>query len=218
MNHFTKLSCLLRAAPQIAVATLIVMFTATSTHAEGSMNLSCSMDKYKPNGRYSVDRLRSWIPDKLRVEVSDADQVTVYVASGPAIGRQFNGEVKRENSNKIVMEATQKVRDKLGQETFMNYTLELFKSSDKLIVNANPQGYRELGYANGKCKAFPVSAGTTATQPSVSKPRSPDTVFGRAPDNIVCDMATENGAWQEQNARRNWVLEAKARGLTLKDC
>ena len=45
-----------------------------------------------------------------------------------------------------------------------------------------------------------------------------DSAFGRAPDYRVCNMATENGAWQQRQSLQNWVAEARDRGLTLEDC
>lgn len=48
--------------------------------------------------------------------------------------------------------------------------------------------------------------------------RTPRNPFSDAPDERVCDMATENSAWEQRNARRKWVLEARERGFTLDDC
>ena len=45
-----------------------------------------------------------------------------------------------------------------------------------------------------------------------------DDAFGRAPRKRVCDMATENGAWEQHRSLQNWVDEARARGLTLEAC
>lgn len=61
--------------------------------------------------------------------------------------------------------------------------------------------------------------------PKPKKPsRSPfkqgtqDSAYGRAPDNRVCNMATENGAWQQQRSLQKWVVEARERELSLEDC
>lgn len=51
-----------------------------------------------------------------------------------------------------------------------------------------------------------------------SKQGTQDSAFGTAPDNRVCNMATGNGAWQQQRSLQKWVVEARERGLTLKDC
>lgn len=45
-----------------------------------------------------------------------------------------------------------------------------------------------------------------------------DSAYGRAPDNRVCNMATEDGVWQRQQSLQKWVAEARERGLSLEDC
>lgn len=51
-----------------------------------------------------------------------------------------------------------------------------------------------------------------------SKQGTQDSAFGAAPDDRVCNMATKNGAWQQQQSLQKWVVEAKGRGLSLQDC
>jgi hypothetical protein len=51
-----------------------------------------------------------------------------------------------------------------------------------------------------------------------SKKGTRDSAYGRAPDNRVCNMATEDGEWQRQRSLQKWVVEARERGLTLEDC
>lgn len=51
-----------------------------------------------------------------------------------------------------------------------------------------------------------------------SRQGTQDSAYGRAPDNRVCNMATEDDKWQQQRSLKKWVDEARDRGLTLKDC
>lgn len=207
MRNMAALSSPLFAVLQLAAVALMGTIPATSSFADTRVSIDCAMERFSPLGRYGTDTLRGWVTERIQVEISDTNQVRVILASGA----QFHGEVKRENSNKIAMEAARASRDNVGRETFITYSLEWFKTNNKLFVDVVPQGYNPMGSARGICKAASQSN-------SPYKPRSPDSVFGRSPDNIVCDMATENGAWQQQNVRRKWVLEARGRGLTLEDC
>ena len=50
------------------------------------------------------------------------------------------------------------------------------------------------------------------------KLRGANSAFSRAPVKRVCDMATENGAWQQRRPLKKWVIEARKRGLSLEDC
>ena len=198
---------------KLAAAAFIATVTATSAFADTRINLNCTLVNYSPSERTPVRIIRYWVPAWLRIEISDSDQVSVYLASGT----QFRGEVKRENTNKIAMEATREVRDDTGQETFMTYTLEWFKSNNKIFVSAFPQGYNALGTAKGTCKSFPVSQRNWEGY-GVSGQGTPGDPFSRAPDKRVCNMATENGAWQQRRPLQKWVAEARDRGLTPEDC
>lgn len=192
---------------KLAAAAVIAAVTATSALADTRINLSCTLNKFSPTGTYTVKNLRSYVSERIRIEISDSNQIAVFFASGT----QFQGEVKRENSSKIAMEATRNTRDVIGSKFYMTYTLEWFKSNNKIFVDVEAQGYNPLGSAKGNCVVLSKSN-------APSKPRTPDSAFGRAPDNRVCNMATENGTWQQRGSLQKWVVEARDRGLTLEDC
>jgi hypothetical protein len=200
---------LLFVALRLATAAFIVTVTAASAFADIRNNLSCTVDDYSPQGLYPAKILRDWVPERIRIEIWENNDVKVYFSSG----RVAHGEVKRENSNKIAMDAVVEVRDDVGRETFMTYTLDWFKSSGKIFVDALPQGYNPIGTAKGNCK---VATGSKAP----AKPRTPDSVFGKAPDTRVCDMAIRlrDGEWDQRQTFILWVDEARKRGLKPRDC
>ncbi len=51
-----------------------------------------------------------------------------------------------------------------------------------------------------------------------SRVGTPDAAYAQAPNRRVCNMATENGAWQQQRSLQKWVDEAKSRGLSPTQC
>lgn len=142
------------AALQLSAMAFFSIFVTTSALADTRVSINCTIDKFRPSGPYTVRTLKGWVSERMNIEISDSNQVEVTLASGA----RFQGEVNRENSKKISIVATRKVTDHLGRKTYMTYTLEWFKSNNKIFVDVLPQGYQSMGTAKGNCKAATASS------------------------------------------------------------
>jgi hypothetical protein len=80
--------------------------------------------------------------------------------------------------------------------------LSLIKKDGRRIANLKR-------YDFPKPKKLPQSSSREGTAVSA---------LGRASATRVCDMATENGTWQQQRSLQEWVNEARKRGFTPEKC
>lgn len=183
-------------------ALVISTIAASSALADTRRNLTCAMNNYLPKGKYSVRTLKSWIPENIKVEFSDNDEVNVALVSGFGIPERIPGEIRRENSNKIEFQAARYAKDNIGRVETMIYNLEWFKSNNKIVIHAGGQGFLPMGRASGNCNGA----------------NNRGSAYSKAPDLRVCNMATQNGLWEQKQSLQKWVAEARDRDLSLETC
>ena len=189
----------------------VALFLVNPASADESYKLECTLDKYRPGQNYTEVELRGWIPDKLVVDRKGNQSIQIYFPSG---NRRIEGEVFRENNKKFSVRFHQRSASKDN----VTFSLDYFKESGKIFVTEQTQAaYAPMGDISGTCKSFPVTQRNRAGY-GVSGQGTPGDAFSRAPDKLVCNMATEYGAWQQRRPLQKFVAEARDRGLTLEDC
>ena len=132
----------------IAFATLILANLANSASAAMQISLLCTIDNFLPEGAHTVDELKNWISERLRIEIYDDNRVIFYLASGLRI----EGKVERENSNKVAFEGVTRLANDYGQIAYAIYSLEWFKNNNRIFVDVAPEGLSFIGIAKGKCE------------------------------------------------------------------
>ena len=133
---------------KIAFVTLILVSLPTSASAAMRVNLLCTIDNFLPEGAYTVDELKNWISEQLRIEIYDDNRVIFYLASGFRI----DGKVERENSSKIAFDGVRRLANDDGQITYATYSLEWFKQNNRIFMDVAPEGSSFIGIAKGKCE------------------------------------------------------------------
>lgn len=140
---------------KIAFATLVLANLTNSASAAMRVSVLCTIDNFLPEGAHTVDELKNWISERLRIEIYDDNRVIFYLASDLRI----EGKVERENSNKIAFEGVRRLANDYGQITYATYSLEWFKNKNRIFVDVAPEGLSFIGIAKGKCEIQSGQAG-----------------------------------------------------------